>query len=561
MSVIIIKIAELKYTGDSIGDDIRLEVEFLGKSFSFDKKIKPMGIFKINKEIGRIETDNQVFEKPIKIKVIEQDLVFDDIGKAESVVKVDTAVGSPQKCSFTVKVQEFNKTLRKSSAIFEVVLEVEIVEPKKIIKLQQYRPSLFGEDYNKYDAEIIEAVNYWNEFFAQQKEAPLELLDPNLVKAMAYVESKVGNFRPKNKKFYPGFPDIMQVADPRNGAIYALQNSINPESGKKSTEYEVHDGKLVRLQYPEANGSEMEESLKWGVRWLYRVAQANIEENGVWRRQWRSWKDAVMKYNNGGDKNYVPKVYAAYENGIGEQNFKLWMIPILILLGLGIGGYQLSATEDVDSLPVDTVIDETRFPDRTNFIPATRFDSYEGSTTTLGWDMYPPTGCKSDQDDMKTEENLKNCNYTVGTNWSPQWTVKLTDGLYYFIKKDLAMELDNEVDGPAHVTFEQSAIGDLNHDGLDDAVVVLNVNYGGTANVLNMVVLVQDGMGQYTQMADYMFLDRDVIQYLFIDHGVITARVFVHAEDDPLCCATHYDTYRFKIVDWSVLRPNDDLRN
>jgi hypothetical protein len=44
-----------------------------------------------------------------------------------------------------------------------------------------------NEDYNRFDSEILEAVNFWNKFFFSQKYPPKQPLDPNLVKAMIYV--------------------------------------------------------------------------------------------------------------------------------------------------------------------------------------------------------------------------------------------------------------------------------------------------------------------------------------------------------------------------------------
>jgi hypothetical protein len=53
------------YAGDSIGDDIRVEIEILGKFFSFDKKIKVGQTVQIEKEIGRFETDQDIFKGDI----------------------------------------------------------------------------------------------------------------------------------------------------------------------------------------------------------------------------------------------------------------------------------------------------------------------------------------------------------------------------------------------------------------------------------------------------------------------------------------------------------------
>lgn len=186
--------------------------------------------------------------------------------------------------------------------MFIVSLEAEPDSPRGP---RTYSPGPNGEDYNQYDESIAQAVDEWNKKFITQADPPPVFLDPDLVKAIIYVESDVGYYR--TQKGYSGYPDIMQVADPRNDAIYALKNIRNPNRNKQGTEYEVTNGKLAPIEYPEASGNSPESSIYWGVRWLYHVAQMNIEKSGVWKREWRKWKEAVNMYNKGGDANYVQK--------------------------------------------------------------------------------------------------------------------------------------------------------------------------------------------------------------------------------------------------------------
>lgn len=66
-----LKLSKIKYGGDSIGDDIRVEVETLGKFLSVDKRIKDGEVAEINKEVGRFETDSKSFYADVSIIVIE----------------------------------------------------------------------------------------------------------------------------------------------------------------------------------------------------------------------------------------------------------------------------------------------------------------------------------------------------------------------------------------------------------------------------------------------------------------------------------------------------------
>jgi len=47
-----LKLSKIKYGGDSIGRDIRVEIEVLGKFLRVDKRIKAGTTAKINREIG-----------------------------------------------------------------------------------------------------------------------------------------------------------------------------------------------------------------------------------------------------------------------------------------------------------------------------------------------------------------------------------------------------------------------------------------------------------------------------------------------------------------------------
>lgn len=331
--VIKLKLAQIKYTGDSIGNDIRIEVKIGDRSFNYETKIKPGTTANINHEIGQIETqtEQETFESPIEVKVIEKDIIFDDVGRVNDKIIIHLAETNPQNYPYQVKVQELQVTLRKATAVFDVLLQIQVAAQNTVSKLRPYNPGSLGEDYNIYDNQIDEMVKYWNGIFLAQTDPPPIPLDPNLIKAMMYVESKIGWYRPKTG--YSGYPDVMQVADSRNDAIYALKNSYNPKYKKQATEYEVINGQLETLEYPEANGDKDYDSIKWGIRYLYHRAQTNINKNNSWTRGWIDWKEAVKLYNS--RPTYQAEVYQVYEQGKGYRGYKLWMIPLLMIIGAG----------------------------------------------------------------------------------------------------------------------------------------------------------------------------------------------------------------------------------
>lgn len=216
------------------------------------------------------------------------------------------------------------------------------------LKIYTYKGIDGNEDYNRYDPIIKEVVDSWNNEFLNDTDPPKELLDPNLVKAMIYVESRMGYYEDKADE-YPSYPDIMQIADPRDKAIHIFH-----DDEKENTEYEVINGKIQRLFYPEANADTPEKSIKWGVRWLYHKAQNNIREGSSWHREWVSWKEAVFEYGPG-TKEYADKVWEIYTKGIDPQRNKLWsillpllLVPVLIFGLFSLQGKAFVTFEDIE---------------------------------------------------------------------------------------------------------------------------------------------------------------------------------------------------------------------
>lgn len=135
---IVLKIAKIKYGGDSIGDDICIEVEAMGRIAAIDKRIKVGANVELNREIFRFETDQKIFKTAVKIAVIEKDLLFNDIGVIDGDIKINTASAVPQKFLFKVKIREnrsvlLNKFWGKATAVFEITLTAEILETAQYV--------------------------------------------------------------------------------------------------------------------------------------------------------------------------------------------------------------------------------------------------------------------------------------------------------------------------------------------------------------------------------------------------------------------------------------------
>lgn len=218
--------------------------------------------------------------------------------------------------------------IRRQSAVYS----------QKDIKKYTYRGSSGKQDYNRFDGEILDAVNAWNKEFDDEYPPP-EPLHPNLVKAMIYVESKMGYYESPG---YPSYPDVMQVADQENPAIHTLNNDgWHNKKGVLARERWWFDGAIHILDYKgNANGLSSRESIYWGVRWLYHKSQG-ITTKRI--RFWSTWKEAVVFYNGGGDQNYVNEVYDVYLHGIDQRDkkhpLKLFILTAVFLAVLSFSAF------------------------------------------------------------------------------------------------------------------------------------------------------------------------------------------------------------------------------
>lgn len=130
---IVLKLKSVEYSGDSIGDDIRLEIDILGNFFNLEKKIKVRSKKELNKIIGEFNTDAKIFEAHIDLRIIENDPIFNDVGNLKTQIKIDTALNS-QEFVYKIEVKESRIHTTKSSATFLITLISEVVSTVRYIE-------------------------------------------------------------------------------------------------------------------------------------------------------------------------------------------------------------------------------------------------------------------------------------------------------------------------------------------------------------------------------------------------------------------------------------------
>jgi hypothetical protein len=130
-------------------------------------------------------------------------------------------------------------------------------------------------------------------------------------------------------------------------------------------------------------------------------------------------------------------------------------------------------------------------------------------------------------------EALKNMTYLLdvvsGALPDSQGKVALVDGAF-------EQPLPGSA-GRVIVNHIKEARGDLNGDGLEDAVALLAINTGGTGTFINLAAVLNEA-GNPRQAAIRFLGDRVEVQSLAIEDGVVKVKAITQGPEDPLCCPT-----------------------
>lgn len=129
------KLTNIKYSGKSIGNDIHIDIELLDKILRTDKRVRARKTTEFGQVIGDFPSDQKTFSAKVKITITEKDILFNDIGKTEKTIKVNTDDVKPQNFTYNIEFREnrFGKTWGKSAAIFEVTIEALVTETIRYI--------------------------------------------------------------------------------------------------------------------------------------------------------------------------------------------------------------------------------------------------------------------------------------------------------------------------------------------------------------------------------------------------------------------------------------------
>jgi heat shock protein HslJ len=128
-----------------------------------------------------------------------------------------------------------------------------------------------------------------------------------------------------------------------------------------------------------------------------------------------------------------------------------------------------------------------------------------------------------------TTEELRNAGYYLGLDEDP---IALTEGEWY----GEPFSAGGASRPGAGFVDDFNLTGDLNGDGVDETVVLLWTNSGGSGTFDFIAVMGRDDAGTPINLATAALGDRVRIRAAAIDDGIIVVDVVQAGSDDPACC-------------------------
>jgi hypothetical protein len=128
-----------------------------------------------------------------------------------------------------------------------------------------------------------------------------------------------------------------------------------------------------------------------------------------------------------------------------------------------------------------------------------------------------------------------------GVYHSPDWgEYQLTDGVYYRTPPT-AQESPE-----AYTTRIQDPIvyGDINADGVEDALAILNTQNGGSGHFIELAAVLNQNGSAYNVSTIYLG-DRVVVESAKVENGAIILNMRAQGPNDGLCCPSQPVTWNF----------------
>jgi hypothetical protein len=154
--------------------------------------------------------------------------------------------------------------------------------------------------------------------------------------------------------------------------------------------------------------------------------------------------------------------------------------------------------------------------------------------------VIPPTATTANL--VLTVDQLRNATFNLMGSDQIVRSISLKDGKFQ-------QGTDPAVPGYISVTLgDKIAFGDLNGDGVEDAVISIAENYGGSGVFVSVVAILNQN-GQPNAVGSALIDDRPVVNELSIKAGEIFLNATVHGPGDPMCCAARPSKRFYRLVE------------
>lgn len=131
-----------------------------------------------------------------------------------------------------------------------------------------------------------------------------------------------------------------------------------------------------------------------------------------------------------------------------------------------------------------------------------------------------------------------------GVYHSPDWgEFQLSDGVFYRTPP-------NSQESPENYTtrlLDNVLFGDLNLDGLEDAVVFIYTQNGGTGRFVEMAAVLNMN-GSARNISTVYLGDRVIVESGAIQDGLVTLNLVVQGPNDAFCCPSQPVTWNFQLI-------------
>lgn len=133
---------------------------------------------------------------------------------------------------------------------------------------------------------------------------------------------------------------------------------------------------------------------------------------------------------------------------------------------------------------------------------------------------------------------------------SPDWgDYQLAEGVYH-------RPPPNSQESPeTYITHLLDTVlyGDINSDGMEDAVVFLSTQNGGTGHFVEMAAVLNLN-GSARNIATIYLGDRVIVESGAIQNGVITLNMRVRGPNDGACCPSQSEVWNFHMENDQLIR-------